>query len=434
MSSRDRKFIKKILKNGLRIIMIPIYNTDIISFGTFVETGSRFETSENNGIAHFLEHMVFKGTNKRNSSKLLSDLDKVGAQYNAATSYEFTFYEIHGNNNDGMKFLDILLDIYKSPKFYSQDIEKEKGVIMEEINMSFADGENKINNEMSRLIYKDSPMARTILGPKDNITKFTRKDFINFRKSFYIPIKTVIVVAGKFDNDKIFNKINRELGSLKNPDNYIYRPPIKIIQERPRLSIINRKELPQTLVMITFRSIDLYQIDKSYIIDFIADILTGGSTSKLFTLLRTKLGVVYFVSAHSEKYTDNGVFTIYMGVNNDRVSQVLILVLNELSKLRKNLITTTDLKKIKKLKETSLLFSLQQPQDYLFHHGFNELFLKRNIKIQDMVNAYKKIHPYEIRETAKELFQGKNLNIVIMGHVQSKNNIIDVLDKWNDYK
>ena len=112
--------------------------------------------------------------------------------------------------------------------------------------------------------------------------------------------------------------------------------------------------------------------------DFISDILTGGSTSKLFTLLRTKLGAVYFVSAHNEMYTDNGIFTLYMGVDNTRVTLVLILVLNELAKLRKNLITNMDLKKIKKLKESSLLFALQQPQDYLFHHGFNELFLKNS--------------------------------------------------------
>ena len=207
---------------------------------------------------------------------------------------------------------------------------------------------------------------------------------------------------------------------------------IKIIQERPHLSILNRNMLPQTLVMITFRSIGLYNIYKSYIIDFIADILTNGSTSRLFNLLRTKLGAVYFVSAYNEMYTDNGTFTIYMGVDNTRVAQVLILVLNELIKLRKNLITNEELKKIKKLKETSLLFALQQPKDYLFHHGFNELFFKRNIKIQDVLDGYKKIHPYEIREMAKQLFKGKNLNIVIMGNINDKNKIINTLDEWND--
>lgn len=431
--SGDKKIIKKILKNGLRVIMIPINNTEIISLGTFVETGSRFESIENNGIAHFLEHMVFKGTNKRSSSKLLSDLDKVGAIYNAGTSYEYTYYEIHGNHKDGMSFLDILLDIYKDPKFNSKDIKNEKGVVMEEINMNSVDGENVLHKEMNKLIYKNTPMSRTILGPKENISKFTRKDFIDFRKNFYIPTKTVIGIAGNFDVDKVFTKINKSLGSLKNPDKYNYRLPIKIIQERPHLSILNRDDLPQTLIMITFRSIDLYEINKGYILDFIADILTGGSTSKLFYLLRTKLGAVYFVSAYSEMYTDNGTFTLYMGVDNSRVDLVLFLVLNELTKLRRNLVTDADLKKVKKLKETSLLFALQQPKDHLFHHGFNELFLKRHIKIQDMLDAYKKIHPFEIREMAKQIFQGKNLNIVIMGHVQSKNKIIDKLDEWNDY-
>ena len=210
------KYIKKILKNGITIVLVPMKNTNIVTAGFFIKAGSIDETSENNGIAHFLEHMMFKGTTSRTSTELFRQLDIIGAEYNAATTMENTYYYVYGNSNDIKKIVDIMLDIYINPTFKTNEINKEKKVIIEEMRMRYDRPMMKLYSLMHSKLFESTPLARDIIGTADNIYSFKRRDFSEFRQEFYQPESTVIVVTGDFNPTLVYKWIEKSVRSLQN--------------------------------------------------------------------------------------------------------------------------------------------------------------------------------------------------------------------------
>jgi zinc protease len=429
--SKNIKFKKKILDNGIRVMLIPQKKSNIISMGIFVKAGSRNENKYNNGIAHFLEHMMFKGTKKRDTKKLLNDLDNRGAYYNAATSYEYTMYEVHGNYKDSSFFIDILLDIYKNSTLKKKDIKIEKGVIKEEINMYLDNNRRIVSDILYSMIYKNSSMGMSIIGPKKNILNFKKNDFVDFKNKFYLPENTVIVVTGKFDEKKIYSKIKKEMNNFYRENMKIDQEKniIKYIQRKPNYKFI-KKKLRQTIITISFRSKSMYNIKDNMKINLLCEILTGGTTSILFDLLRTKLGLVYYVSANNYEHIDSGIFKIDIGADNDNVLKVIKVVLNELKKIKKKLINDTIIKKIKKLSETIMLFQLEDHMNLLFRYGFSELFFKKYMSIEEEFKRQKKVNSKDIINISNEIFKKENLNIVVMGNVDSKEKIIKEINNF----
>lgn len=195
---------KTILKNGLRVITVPMEKSPTVTVFVLVEAGSEYEEKEENGLSHFLEHMCFKGTKRRpNCSDLSQELDEIGAVYNAFTSNEYTGYYAKAQFDQVDKILDIVSDMYLNPILPQAEIEKERGVIIEEINMYEDLPQRKVQNVLSDLVYGDQPAGRTILGPKENINKFNREDFLNYRAKHYVAEATTLIVAGNFSETKI---------------------------------------------------------------------------------------------------------------------------------------------------------------------------------------------------------------------------------------
>ena len=201
------KYNKYNLKNGLTYINIPKKN-DLISVGFLVKVGSRDEDKKNNGISHFLEHMLFKGTKKRNTCELLNELDNLGTIYNALTTIDFTAYELHGDDEDKYKIIDIILDLYQGANLYQKDINKERGVILEEYNLTMYDVSDIIFNIVSEELFKGTSLELPIIGTKKNIKNFKRNDLIKFRNKYYCPSNTIFMTIGNVDeknNKKEFN-------------------------------------------------------------------------------------------------------------------------------------------------------------------------------------------------------------------------------------
>jgi predicted Zn-dependent peptidase len=422
----ENKVYRKILPNKMRVLMIPMDNTDTIAVGMFVKVGSRYETAENSGIAHFLEHMMFKGTKHMKTETISHKLDSVGARYNAETSYEQTCYYIYGHKNDTELFIKMISDIYLNPLFNKEDIEIEKGVVIEELNMTADDPSEQLHELIFSNMFTNSSLKMPIIGTLKNIKKYTQQDIIEFRSKFYVPERTVFIIAGNFNKNKTLNLIKgifkHKMTNIIKQDN-ISRSNLYPLED-PKIQImplikIKKSKVSQTSVAIVFRSHSIYS-GREEIYDLLSDILTTGTSGRLFILLRNKLGAIYFVSSHNVSFMHEGIFTINIGADNNRVSEIIHKVLEELHNIKKNGVTQEELDKAKKIRITSFTLGLQTPQELLTYYGTTELIYgidntNTYDNIKNNIKKYEKITLTEINEVADELFKKQHINIFVNG-------------------
>lgn len=431
---------RKILRNGLHVVLIPVDHTDVISTGFFVKVGSRYEDKENNGIAHFLEHMMFRGTNKRTSDNIVSELDNLGATYNAETSYESTCYYISGHKNDFNIFLELLIDLYFNPAFREEDIKNERFVVVEELNAEKDNPIEIITNMVNSKLFVNSSLQYPIIGTKKNILSFRKDDLTNFRKKFYVPNRSALVICGDIDRKYTFKQIKKLIKSEhvydKNINVNIYGLPIndQVLQTKPEVYTKKKTTSPQTQLIISFSSYNHYSTDDETL-DLLADILTLGSSSRLFSLLRNKLGAIYFSTANNNSFIHEGIFTIHAGVNNNKVLIVIKKILEELYDIKKNGITKDELDKVKKMRVTSFALSLQTPFEYMHYYGGQELLYKfdndktNHIGIKSKIERYEKVDVKDIIRVANNIFTSERMNIFVYGKVPSKKMLQQVIFK-----
>lgn len=397
------KLVRKTLNNGLKVLMIPNNKFDSTAVGIFVKVGSRYETPKNNGISHFLEHMLFK------DKKLVEKLDCLGAKYNAETSYESTHYYIYGSKKDYKDFIGIISDIYTNP-FKKEDIEKEKGVIIEEYNSLVNDLDEMMNDEINRKLFNNSNLKLPIIGTKKNIKSFTKKDLENYWKKYYVPQNTLFVIAGNFNQKIAYETIQNKFGKIKNNGKkLILEKPKTIIQNEPKLNLIKDPNVAQSNIMITFRSTSMFE-KKELSYEIIADILSSGCSSRLFKLLRDKMGIAYTNYSYNLSYMYEGVFNISVAVDPKKTKQCISAIIKEIELLVEKGITEEELNKSKKIRETNYMFEVENPLDIMNHFGFLDLF-----EIEDQFKNLSKISVTHINKIIKELFDKSNLNIFVYG-------------------
>ncbi len=401
----NSKIIRKTLENGLRILLLPNKKFESVAVGIFVKVGSRYEDKQNNGISHFLEHMLFK------DKKLVERLDCLGAKYNAETSYESTHYYLYGSKKDTDEFIDIISNIYKNPSFKKSDIDNEKGVITEELNMLVDDSDEMINDEINKKVFKNSNLKLPIIGTKKNIMSFTKNNLESYFKKYYVPPNTIFVVTGNFDDKKVYTRINKNLGNIKYTDKKDYELdiPSEIIQKEPKFHLIKDNYISQSNIMITYRSTSMFS-NKQLHYDIIGDILSSGCSSRFFKLLRNKLGITYYNYSYNLSYLHEGVFIINVGVDPKRTKECINAIIKEIQNLKDNGITENELNKSKKIRETHYMFNIENPLDILNHFGLLELY-----QINDNMKNLNKVSLNDINNTINELFNKNNLNIFVHG-------------------
>lgn len=419
------KFTKKVLKNGLRVVTIPMKDNPTVTVLVLVEAGSKYETKEVNGISHFLEHMCFKGTIKRPKAIDISkELDMLGSQYNAFTAQEYTGYYAKSDAKHFAKIFDIVSDIYLNSTFPDTEMEKEKGVIIEEINM-YEDMPNRhVQDLMMKLLYGDQPAGWNIAGEKKNILKMKRDDFVKYKSEHYLPEATVIVVAGQVTEREVLKEVNKIFGSAKEGKKF---PKIrtKDVQKKPEV-LVKWKKTDQTHFVLAMRSEDFFS-KKSPSFSVLGGVLGGGMSSRLFQKLREEMGVGYYVRAYNDSFTDHGFFQISAGVDNKRVDEVLKAVLDECKKLKKEPVSKEELNKVKELLIGNLKLSLESSDDIANFYGGQEL-LKRELKsAEDKAKAIRKVTARDIQTLARNIFTNKKLNLALIGPFKEKSKFLKTL-------
>lgn len=383
-----------------------------------VEAGSKYEEKKVNGISHFLEHMCFKGTIKRPKAVDISrELDTLGSQYNAFTGQEYTGYYAKSDARHFKQIFDVVSDIYLNSIFPETEMQKEKGVIIEEINMYEDLPSRRVQELIMKLLYGDQPAGWDIAGSKANILNMKRDDFVEYKKKHYLPEATVIIVAGKVTERQVMDEVNKIFKDVERGHKG-QKLKTKDIQSKPEV-LVSFKKTDQTHFVLGVRTYDLFD-KKNIVLAVLSGILGGGMSSRLFVKLREELGVCYYVRALNDVYTDHGYFQISAGVDNKRINEVVGVVLEECNKLKNYKVSDEELNKVKECMIGNMKLSLELSDDIANFYGGQELLKKEILKAEKKAEEIRKVTAFQIQNLAKDIFKNNKLNLALIGPFKEK--------------
>lgn len=404
---------KTILANGLRIITVPMKDNPTVTVLVMVEAGSKYEAKEINGLSHFLEHLCFKGTSNRPKAiDITRELDSIGAEYNAFTGEEYTGYYAKSDYKHALRLLDVISDMYLNPIFEHKEIEKEKGVIIEEINMYEDMPQRDVQTVFMNLLYGDQPAGWDILGPKKVIQDAKRDAIVDYRAKHYVASATTVIVSGRIDEEKIVQDIANKFKGVSTDKKHGKAKTIDT-QKEPAVRL-KFKETDQTHLVLGVRTFDTYSPNNP-ILKVLTGVLSGGMSSRLFQKLRDEMGVCYYVSASNDAYTDHGLFQVAAGVDSKRVEEVIKVILSELSDLKNRLVSEAELRKVKDYLIGSLYLGLESSDELAMFYGGQEI-LKKSLELPDAkVRAIEQVSSEDIQMMAQKIFRNEHLNLAILG-------------------
>lgn len=418
------------LKNSLSIITVPQKNATTLTVLVLVGTGSKYEKKEFSGGSHVLEHMLFKGTEKRpDKLKISEPLDAVGGIYNAFTAEEYTGYFAKVDSKHFDLALDIISDIYLNSKLEEKELKKEKGVIIEEINMYYDQPSSYVQNLWDRLLYGDQPAGWGILGTKESVSKISRKQLLNYMKRQYVSSNTIVCLAGNIPETlQAIEAVKKHFKNIENKKPF-GKLKVKEFQKKPECLLQERKT-DQTHFCLGVRTYDLFS-PKKYTLEVISAILGGMMSSRLFIRIREELGMAYYIHTLSNFFTDTGYLVTQAGVDNNRVEKAIAVVLEEYKKMATKKISERELQKAKDNLIGKMSLHLESSDSQAFFYGLQKI-LERKIltpkQIQDKIN---KVSSSDILKTAKEVFKPEKLNLALIGPFGQKEKFIKLLNRWN---
>lgn len=403
----------KVLSSGLKIILAPIKNSLTTTVLVITKTGSKYETKDINGISHFLEHLCFKGTkNRPNSRKISEELDGLGAQYNAFTGYEYTGYYAQAQTKHINKILDIVSDLYLNATLPVEEIEKERGVIIGEIEMYEDNPQREVWDLFMNILYGNQPAGWPVIGSRKNIKKIKKSDIVNYRKKNYTASSTVVVVAGKYKEENIINDIKNKFKNIIKSKKHDKEKIIDI--QRKDNILIKTKQTSQTHLILGFRAYDANHKDNTTL-SVLAGILGGGMSSRLFHKIRDQLGAGYYIKSDIDVFTDHGYLAIYTGVDNKRVSEILKAILDEVSLLKNNLVSKEELQKAKNYLIGNLFASIESSSARSQFYALEEILGRKIETPKEYADKIQKVSIEDIKRVANDIFQTNKINLSLIG-------------------
>jgi predicted Zn-dependent peptidase len=425
------------LKNGINLITAPVKGTKAATILVMIGAGSKYESRENNGISHFLEHMFFKGTTNRPTAiGISSELDKLGCEFNAFTSKEYSGYWIKVDANNFQTAVDILSDMLINSKFDAEEIERERGVIIEEINMYEDNPMMHIEDVFEDCLYGDTPAGWETIGTKENIKNFSREQFMDYFRRQYNAKNTTICLAGNVNN-RMAKLVEKYMGGFKSSPGFKEKEPVRIKPSAPKVKL-SYKKTDQAHISLGAHA-GAYNNSEKLAIKFLSIVLGGSMSSRLFFNLRERNGLAYYVRTGTEFYTDSGYITTTAGVPVDKVNKAIEIILGEYKKIGSELMTKEELERNIELIAGRTVIQLEASDNIANWYGRQavmNLTLKRTKqsapKIETPEEFLKKIRaikPAEIRKVAGEIFQPKNLNLAVIGPFKEGEKYLKMLKK-----
>lgn len=417
---------KETLKNGLRVITAPMRQVKSVTVMIVAGVGSRFEEKERQGVAHFTEHMMFKGTKRRPTAlTIATELDGVGADFNAFTGEELTGFYVKAASKHLSLALDVLSDILLNSKFEEKEIEREKGVILEERRMHRDNPREHIGDLYNKLVFGDHPLGWETVGREETIEALCRGDLLDYTGRWFKPEKIVVVIAGDIDRGKALAEVSRQLGRLK-PAKSDKPLPFKAKQEKPVILIEERKT-DQTHLVLGVRGY-LLGHPKKYACAVLDAVLGEGMSSRLFVRLREKMGLAYYVGSTVVPYTDTGTLATLAGVNNQKVGKAVAAIIGELKQLKIKTVPQREITKAKEMIKGELTLKLES-SSFIAQFLVSQEVLERKIETpEELMEKIDAVSAEEVQDVARELFINKGLNLALIGPVKDKSRLSSLLN------
>ncbi len=406
------KYKKVILSNKTPIITVSLPGAKTATALLIFKTGSRYENRKNNGISHFLEHLFFKGTIKRpNTLALASELDSLGCEFNAFTSKEYTGYWIKAAESKLGQALEILGDMILNSKMAAEEIEREKGVIIEELNMYQENPMMHIDDVLETCLYGDTPSGWETVGTKENIQHFKREDFISYLEAQYGANSACLILAGGLkDKD-----VKKAAGIFKALKTNKWQKHVKSItnQKTPAIKTLF-KDIDQANLSLAVRTFPLNHPEE-FNVKLLSIILGGAMSSRLFINLRERNGLAYYVKTDTEFYSDSGYLTTQAGVPTEKISKAVEIILAEYGRLRTELVSKVELTRAKDLLHGRLLLQMEATDNVANWYARQAILRDKIMTPAEFMKKIQAITPLDLQKTAKKIFVDKGLNFAAIG-------------------
>ena len=416
---------KKIkLKNGLRIITVPSKSTQTVTVLVLVGTGSKYEKKEEKGISHFLEHMYFKGTKKRPSSlEIAETLDKVGGIYNAFTSQEYTGYFAKVSREYFDLALDWVSDIFLNSTLPEREIEKERGVIIEEINMRKDHPMEHVQILWQRLLYGDQPAGWDIAGEVETVSKISRENLIEYREAQYVAQNTIVCLAGNFSEKRGIEKVKRFFSKIKIGKNR-EKPGVVEIQQKPEI-LFEKRNTDQSHICLGVRGVNLFD-KRRYAQEILGVILGGMMSSRLFEKIRTKLGIAYYIETDVFSDPDTGFLVTRAGLSNEKLEVGISEIVKEYRRIKREGISKSELKKAKDCLKGKMNILLESSDARASFFAIQEILEKKILTPGEIFKKIDKVSQSDILKLAREIFRPEKLNLSLIGPKEVKKEILKI--------
>ncbi len=422
------QYTKKRLRNGLRVILAPMADVESTTVMIMTGAGSRYETAQENGLAHFLEHMFFKGTRRRPTAQHIShELDAIGGEYNAFTGKDRTAYYAKVHATHAHLALDVVSDLFLHARLRQRDIDKERGAIVQEISMYNDMPARDVYHVFDALLYgAQHPLGRTILGPKENILHFTRRDLRRYLRRCYTAHNTAVCIAGKFNKTAMLKQIRADFAQMYDgmvPTYELYES----CQSCPRIAIKNKKT-DQTQLILGFPAYHSAHKDR-YALSVLATILGGGMSSRLFRIVREEHGLAYSVHAGTEHFPDTGAFYVKAGVEHGNLIKTLGIIMDTLRAICHRVVAPSELLKAKEYLKGHLVLGLETSDDvasYLIEQEVTRGTVRTPTEVMLRIDA---VSAADVKRVAREIFVAKNSNLAVIGpHAGVRKKLQSLLD------
>jgi len=409
----DRHIKREVLSNGLAVITEEMKHIRSISIGIWMKTGSRDEDLAWNGISHFIEHMVFKGTKHRSAEQIARQVDSIGGNMDAFTAKECISFSIKVLDEHLPIALDVLSDLVLNPVFDTQDISRERSVILEEIKMDEDNPDYLVHEIFTQNFWKDHPLGRPILGTRDTVKRFDRAPVLDFYGERFSPGNMIITAAGYLNHERFVELVAERFQDMKAKSNGLHSSPPKIV---PKIILRNKKSLEQVQICVGVPSYPITHEKRhsSYILN---TLLGGGMSSRLFQNIRERQGLAYAIYSDLNPYRDTGCLSVYAGTSRQSASKVVESIVSEFRKLKTDAVPVDELRRAKDQLKGSLMLSLESSNARMSNLARQEMYFDHFYGLDELIRKIEAVGAPEIEELANQFFQTDSIAVTVLGNL-----------------
>src|ERR1700686_1275485 len=413
MVKEVRNIRRQVLPHGLTVITEQMEHIRSASIGIWLETGSRDETPQANGISHFIEHMVFKGTKHRTAEEIARQVDSIGGNMDAFTSKECICFNVKVLDENVPVALEILTDLVLHPTFTAEDIVRERGVILEKIKMDQDNPDYLVPEIFTQNFWKDPPLGKPILGTKDTVKRFDRTPVFDFYNQRFSPGNMIITAAGYLNHDRFVELVAKHFENMKPTSNGFHSAPPKIV---PKIVLRNKKSLEQVQICVGVPSYPITHEKRhsSYILN---TLLGGGMSSRLFQNIRERQGLAYAIYSDLNPYRDTGCMSIYAGTSRESASKVVECIVSEFRKLKTEMVTEDELRRSKDQLKGSLMLSLESSNARMSNLARQEMYFDHFYGLDELIAKIEAVTAEELKELANQFFETDSIAVTVLGNL-----------------